>query len=63
RPPVTVKCAGRGQNRRLVLPVQIAALDDHTDREGYQHADPEGMLVALQSRRELREVAGIQREP
>ncbi|MGH7587842.1 MAG: tyrosine-type recombinase/integrase, partial [Gemmatimonadota bacterium] len=32
-------------------------------KQAYQHADPEGMLVALQSRRELREVAGIRGEP
>jgi hypothetical protein len=32
-------------------------------KQAYQHADPEGMLVALKSRRELREVAGTRREP
>jgi integrase len=44
--------------------MELLGWRDHRSlKSAYQHADPEGMLVALQSRRELREAAGIRREP
>jgi hypothetical protein len=44
--------------------MELLGWRDHRSlKSAYQHADPEGMIVALQSRRELRGAAGIRREP